>query len=69
MDGLRWQLLLIPVGLALTLLALWLRAGASTTTAYTRARWIARMVPLGGLVAFTWFVLYLLEDRQIHRCS
>ncbi|MET0773443.1 MAG: ABC transporter permease [Candidatus Limnocylindrales bacterium] len=63
-DGLRWQLVLIPTGLAITLIALWLRAGAAITLSYTRARWVARMVPIGGLVAFTWFVLYILEDRD-----
>jgi ribose transport system permease protein len=64
MDRLRWPLLLIPAGLLLALGGLWLRASeAWTTITLTRARWIARMVPFGALVALVWYLLYVLEDR------
>lgn len=65
MDRLRWPLLLIPAGLIVSLVGLWLRASdPGTTVRPSRTRWIARMVPIGGLVAFAWFVLYLMEDRS-----
>lgn len=65
MEGLRWPLLLIPAGLIVSLVGLWLRAnGSGASVSPSRARWIARMVPLGGLVAFAWFVLYLMEDSS-----
>jgi ribose transport system permease protein len=65
MDRLRWPLLLIPSGLVVALVGLWLRAaGASGAMTATRVRWIGRMVPVGGLIAFTWFLLYLLEDSD-----
>jgi ribose transport system permease protein len=65
LTDLRWALLLVPAGLALSGAGLWLRAARPDTAASaTRARWVARMVPLGGLVAFAWFVLFLIEDRD-----
>jgi len=64
LDKLRLPLLLVPAGLGIASAALWVRAsGSAQTGTASRARWLARMVPIGGLVAFAWFVLYLLEDR------
>lgn len=65
LDRLRWWLLLIPAGYAIAAAGLWLRGSGPVTTAIgTRAHWIGRMVPIGGLIALAWSLLYLLEDRD-----
>jgi ribose transport system permease protein len=55
----RWALLLVPIGTVMAAIGLFIRLSG---------RWARReallLVPLGGLVAFAYFGLYLVHDRQ-----
>jgi ribose transport system permease protein len=58
MDGLRWALLLVPVGAVVASAGLFLPATGRAT-----GRWALRMVPLGGLLSFVYFAAFFVHDR------
>ncbi|HZW01766.1 MAG TPA: ABC transporter permease [Candidatus Deferrimicrobium sp.] len=55
----RWALLLVPLATVMAGSGLFLRLSGRTDR-----RWVIRLVPMGGLVGFAYFAMYLIHDRQ-----
>ncbi len=58
LDEIRVALMLIPVAIVMVGLGLYLELSGR------HARWVSRLVPLGGLVGFAYFALYFIHDRD-----
>jgi ribose transport system permease protein len=58
LNAIGWALALVPIGFVLVAVGLGVRL-----TGRGEGRWSAWLVPLGGLLAFLYFVLFLAHDR------
>jgi ribose transport system permease protein len=59
LSQISWALLLVPVGAVMAGVGLFLELSGRS-----HARWVTRLIPLGGLVGFAYFALYFLHDRE-----
>ena len=57
-DAIRWALALVPVGAVIASVGLFLKL-----TGRTDRRWMTWLVPVGGLISFAYFAIYLVNDR------
>jgi ribose transport system permease protein len=58
LETIRWAVALVPAGFVIVVIGLLLDLGGRA-----QRRWMAWLVPVGGLVSFAYFAIYLAHDR------
>lgn len=59
LEGVRWALALVPAGLVVAVFGLSVDLSGRATR-----RWMTWLLPLGGIVSFAYFAIYLVNDRS-----